>query len=191
MIKAYFHLYWKDTFIRYPGEVTTVVVRWSPTDLPLNTRANQQLFAFDPSIGPGYVCHCHIIDHEDNEMMRPFKVTANPSRQLIAQARNGSLNLTNEQKPVKFELNQNYPNPFNPSTEIRFSIPVNNKVELRIFNVLGQLVKTLVNDTYSPGEHIVRWDGTNDSGSKVTSGVYIYQLKSGNLLQNKKMVMVK
>jgi FtsP/CotA-like multicopper oxidase with cupredoxin domain len=64
----------------YPGEVTTVVVRFAPTDLPLTTPADELLFAFDPSTGPGYVWHCHIIDHEDNEMMRRYSVDPNPSR---------------------------------------------------------------------------------------------------------------
>ncbi len=181
---------WKDTFIMYPGEVTTVVVRWAPTDMPISTPASQQLFAFDPSEGPGYVWHCHIIDHEDNEMMRPYKVTANPSR-LLAKSRDGAVMLAADQKPGKFSLDQNYPNPFNPTTEIHFNIPADSKVELRIFNVLGQLVKTLVNDNYTSGEHSVRWDATNEVGSKVTSGVYIYQLKSGNLIQNRKMVLIK
>lgn len=70
---------WKDTFIMYPGEVTTVVVRWAPTDLPLASSGSQLLFSFDPSEGPGYVWHCHIIDHEDNEMMRPPMISCRPS----------------------------------------------------------------------------------------------------------------
>jgi spore coat protein A, manganese oxidase len=65
---------WKDTVQMNPGEVSTVLVRWAPTDAPPTT-AGVNLFTFDPTTGPGYVWHCHIIDHEDNEMMRPYKVT--------------------------------------------------------------------------------------------------------------------
>ena len=70
---------WKDTFIMYPREVTTIIVRWAPTSMPITTPPNQLLFNFDPSVGPGYVWHCHIIDHEDNEMMRPYQVLPNTS----------------------------------------------------------------------------------------------------------------
>jgi len=62
---------WKDTVTMYPGQVTRIVVRWAPTDLPANTAVASAFFPFDPNGGHGYVWHCHIIDHEDNEMMRP------------------------------------------------------------------------------------------------------------------------
>jgi FtsP/CotA-like multicopper oxidase with cupredoxin domain len=66
---------WKDTFKMYPGQVTRVVVRWAPLYVPVDdVSAGTNLYAFDPTQGPGYVWHCHIIDHEDNEMMRPYAV---------------------------------------------------------------------------------------------------------------------
>jgi spore coat protein A len=70
---------WKDTVIMYPGEVTRIVVRWAPTDLPTTTPPAQLYFPFDPNGGHGYVWHCHIIDHEDNEMMRPDIIVLNPA----------------------------------------------------------------------------------------------------------------
>jgi spore coat protein A, manganese oxidase len=70
---------WKDTVIMYPGQVTRIVVRWAPTDLPANTTAANAFFPFDPNGGHGYVWHCHIVDHEDNEMMRPDEVVPNPN----------------------------------------------------------------------------------------------------------------
>ncbi len=70
---------WKDTVIMYPGQVTRIMVRWAPTDLATTTPAADLYFPFDPNGGHGYVWHCHIIDHEDNEMMRPDSVQANPS----------------------------------------------------------------------------------------------------------------
>jgi len=70
---------WKDTVIMYPGQVTRIMVRWAPTDLPANTPAANAYFPFDPNGGHGYVWHCHIIDHEDNEMMRPDAVIPNPN----------------------------------------------------------------------------------------------------------------
>jgi len=73
---------WKDTVIMYPGEVTRIVVRWAPTDLPTTTPAAQLYFPFDPNGGHGYVWHCHIIDHEDNEMMRPDVIVLNEAAPL-------------------------------------------------------------------------------------------------------------
>jgi FtsP/CotA-like multicopper oxidase with cupredoxin domain len=71
---------WKDTVVTYPGQVTRILVRWAPTELPANTPAAQAYFPFDPrSSGQGYVWHCHIVDHEDNEMMRPDEVEPNPN----------------------------------------------------------------------------------------------------------------
>ncbi len=95
------------------------------------------------------------------------------------------------QQPVTFEVDQNFPNPFNPTTEIRYSIPKDNVVEVRIYNSLGQQVKTLVSQYQSAGQHNVTWDGTNNFGQKVSSGTYIYIVKSGNYLDRKKMVLLK
>ena len=64
---------WKDTILSYPGEVTRIIARWAPQNVPVNAvTPGQNLFNFNPTFGPGYVWHCHIIDHEDNEMMRPY-----------------------------------------------------------------------------------------------------------------------
>jgi FtsP/CotA-like multicopper oxidase with cupredoxin domain len=72
---------WKDTVVTYPGQVTRLVVRWAPTDLPATTDPAAAWYPFDPNGGHGYVWHCHIIDHEDNEMMRPDEVIPNPNAQ--------------------------------------------------------------------------------------------------------------
>jgi len=68
---------WKDTVTMYPGQVTRIAVRWAPTDLAANTAPADANFPFDPNGGHGYVWHCHIVDHEDNEMMRPDEVVPN------------------------------------------------------------------------------------------------------------------
>lgn len=66
---------WKDTIRSFPGEVTRTIVRWAPLDVPVHAvRAGINLYPFDPTIGPGYVWHCHILDHEDNDMMRPYSL---------------------------------------------------------------------------------------------------------------------
>jgi hypothetical protein len=93
--------------------------------------------------------------------------------------------------PGTFQLGQNYPNPFNPSTEISFSLPNAAHVELDVFNVLGQKVRSLVSSDMTAGEHTVMWDGQNASGATVSSGVYFYRIAAGNFTDTKKMMMLK
>jgi hypothetical protein len=89
-------------------------------------------------------------------------------------------------------LSQNRPNPFNPTTTIEFSLKERANVQLKIYNVAGQLVRTLVNEARTPGEvHTATWDGRNDAGQSVSSGVYFYKLVAGSFVQTKKMVLLK
>ena len=90
-----------------------------------------------------------------------------------------------------FELKNNYPNPFNPTTTIKYSLKNNMNVKLSIYNVVGQKVKTLVNSTKTPGSHNVQWNGLNEAGQKVSSGIYFYRLKSGSNVKMKKMMLLK
>ena len=90
-----------------------------------------------------------------------------------------------------FKLEQNYPNPFNPETQIRFTIPRALPVRLNVYNIRGQLVRTLVNSAMTAGSHTVRWDGLDNHGVKVASGVYVYSIKAGEFVQAKKMTMLK
>ncbi len=94
--------------------------------------------------------------------------------------------------PEDYRLEQNYPNPFNPSTEIRFSLPVDKKISLTIYDLLGREVKTLINnEPYTEGSHRVTWDGTNASNAPVSSGTYIATMKYGNFARSIKMMLVK
>ncbi len=88
----------------------------------------------------------------------------------------------------------NYPNPFNPSTIIHFTIPrdlTNSKTTLKIYDVQGRLVKTLVDEVLSSGNYLSKWDATNESGNKTTSGVYFYSLKVGERVVSKKMILLR
>lgn len=93
--------------------------------------------------------------------------------------------------PVNYQLSQNYPNPFNPVTEIRFAIPKSQNIELVVYDLRGQKVKTLINTNVNAGYHTVQWNGTNDNGSSVASGVYLYTLKTNKINKVKKMVLMK
>lgn len=90
-----------------------------------------------------------------------------------------------------FALNQNYPNPFNPETKITFQFPQASQVTLRIFNILGKEIITLVNEQYQAGKHTVNWDGKDNLGNVVSSGIYFYQLRAGNFTQAKKMILLR
>ncbi len=93
--------------------------------------------------------------------------------------------------PNEYRLEQNYPNPFNPTTEIRFQLPDAGQVELTVYNTLGQAVKTLASGTYDSGVHTVQWDGTNDFGNPVSSGVYFYKIVANKYVALKKMNLMR
>ena len=96
--------------------------------------------------------------------------------------------------PRAYALMQNYPNPFNPSTDIRYQIPdvrSHNHTTLKIYNVLGQEMRTLVNEPKEPGYYTVTWDGKDESGDEVSSGIYFYRLFTGQFQQTKRMVLLK
>jgi hypothetical protein len=93
--------------------------------------------------------------------------------------------------PEQFELDQNHPNPFNPSTSIRYALPVAAEVRISIFNVLRQLVKAFDEGLRSPGRHEVTWNGDNEAGREVGSGVYFYRLEAGDVVKTRRMVLLR
>jgi hypothetical protein len=93
--------------------------------------------------------------------------------------------------PKEFALSQNYPNPFNPTTAISFDLPKDEHVVLNIYNINGQLVRTLVNEKKNAGSYKVIWNGLNESGKAVASGMYIYRIKAGSFMQTKRMTLMK
>lgn len=93
--------------------------------------------------------------------------------------------------PENFVLEQNYPNPFNPATNIKFSLPVESRTRLVVYDILGNKVATLIDDIKPAGSYTLTWDGTNDQGIKISSGVYIYRLETENFIDVKKMLMLK
>lgn len=94
--------------------------------------------------------------------------------------------------PDNYILNQNFPNPFNPSTQINFVLPLNKKVSLKVYDMLGKEVRTLINgEEYAKGSHNVTWNGRDNFGRQVASGAYIAKMVSGNIEKNIKMMLVK
>ncbi|HUU26325.1 MAG TPA: FlgD immunoglobulin-like domain containing protein [archaeon] len=95
--------------------------------------------------------------------------------------------------PKAFSLSQNSPNPFNPATTISYSVPEGNSVHviLEVFDLRGQIVRTLVDETRNAGTYTVFWDGTDNQGRKVASGVFFYRMRAGSFVQTRKMVLLK
>jgi spore coat protein A len=153
---------WKDTAVMLPGEVTRVIARFD--------REGR------------YVWHCHILSHEDHEMMRPYYV--GPMGPALALA-------DKDRTPTSVVLEQNYPNPFNPVTSIGFQLPTDGFVEVKVYNVRGQEIRTLTEKAYPAGTHAVQWDGRDSAGLEVSSGVYFYKLNAAGTTQLKKMVMIR
>lgn len=102
----------------------------------------------------------------------------------------GVQNISNE-VPARFELSQNYPNPFNPNTKINFSIAKSENVTLKVYDMMGREVISLVNQKMNPGKYSSDWTGINANGTKVASGVYFYRLVTPSFSEVKKMVLVK
>jgi hypothetical protein len=146
---------WKDTVLVNPSETVRTLVK------------------FTDYTGI-YLLHCHNLEHEDDGMMMNFRV-------------NNTTGVENEKTniPSEFRLHQNYPNPFNPSTTIRYQLPTLSHVTLKVFDVLGREVTTLVAGVEESGYKSVQW-----SASGVASGVYFYRLQAGQFSAVKKMLLM-
>ena len=93
--------------------------------------------------------------------------------------------------PKQFAVSQNYPNPFNPSTIINYALPRSSLVTIKIYNVLGQEIRTLVNSELQAGNYSVHWNGDNNIGHSVASGIYIYRVVAGQNVKTMKMIYLK
>ena len=93
--------------------------------------------------------------------------------------------------PDSYALYQNYPNPFNPVTTIRYDLPERALVSIRIFDIKGRMVRTLVKGTYDLGRRVVVWDATNQNGEDVSAGMYMYMIQAGKFSQVRKMLLLK
>ena len=93
--------------------------------------------------------------------------------------------------PLVTKLNKNYPNPFNPKTCISYSLKSPGNVQLAIYNIKGQKVRTLVSEKQERGQHRVVWNGTDERNQKVASGCYFYRLETGSYHSTHKMVLMK
>lgn len=102
-----------------------------------------------------------------------------------------SIEKLGEEIPVEYELQQNYPNPFNPTTKIKYGLPESARVSVTIYNILGQLVSTLIHKEQLAGYYEVNWDARTDTGATLPSGVYFYRVETKNFSDTRSMVFQK
>jgi len=144
---------------------------------------------YNPPKGEGGFLHISNPDQYGNLYIRGFKITersrlSSQNRTYVLQVENGIDGVT---------LSANYPNPFNIATTIRFALPSRSDVELAIFNLAGQQVATLVEGVREAGTYTVRWDGRDDSGRELASGVYLYRLQTsdGRQMETRKLLLLR
>ena len=104
---------------------------------------------------------------------------------------NFGLSVDGLQLPDVYALHQNYPNPFNPFTTLRYDLPENAMVNITIYDMMGRVVKTMVNSEQEAGFKSIQWDGTNHAGATVSAGLYLYTIQAGSFHQTKKMILLK
>ena len=95
------------------------------------------------------------------------------------------------ENPTKFNLQNSFPNPFNPVTTLRYDLPEDALVNITIYDMVGRVVKTLMNDQQTAGYRSTQWNATNDAGSPVSAGIYLYMIQAGDFRQTRKMVLLK
>ncbi|MEW5923440.1 MAG: T9SS type A sorting domain-containing protein [Candidatus Zixiibacteriota bacterium] len=157
---------------------------------------NTGMFCFDtcqiPNVAPTPGMYDWLL-----EDMNSFFLSAaeGPSQPLCWEVVDTSQSPVNELEngilPTNFELGQNYPNPFNPSTKLDFAVPTFSKVNISVFNILGQKIATLVDGEYAAGYYSVDWDSRGDDGSEVASGIYFYKLEANNFTDTKKLMLIR
>ena len=170
------------TIVFHSNQVTGDVDIWtipSPGGTPTLLTGNSDYGDYDPCYSKNgkYVAYARFTEASFSLPKRNFD--------------NNESSFNENPLPNKFTLDQNFPNPFNPTTQIRFGIPEAGNVTLKIYNSVGQLVKTLIDGNMSEGFHQVTWDATNNNGSKLSSGVYFYRITAGTFTQINKMLLLK
>ncbi|MBA4313158.1 MAG: hypothetical protein C0417_11075 [Chlorobiaceae bacterium] len=119
------------------------------------------------------------------------KYSGESSKLYILQSSDGTSVYETKQFPIQSQVSQNYPNPFNPSTTIEYSTPIKTEVQVNIFNEIGQLVRNLYNGVVESGNYSLSWDGKDNNGLSLSSGIYFYQVTVGEDAQTKKMILLK
>ena len=145
---------------------------------------------------PGCFCYCDedIVSGENYFYMlglADFSDSSGLFGPIMVSARTDVAADGEDRLPSQFGLAQNYPNPFNPETTIEYQVPRIEPIQIRVFNILGQQIRTLVDEVREAGRHLVIWDGRDNSGRPVASGVYFCQMTAGSYRETRKMTLLK
>ncbi len=164
-------------------DVSPIMQPVTPPDLPPLTSGNVT-FTFDVNVHsePGELGYIDIL------FTTMTGDSAIVEAELVADAQTGT---TGRITPRLALLYQNYPNPFNPSTSIEFYLPKRERASLKIYDVSGRLVRTIIDESLDQGEHRYKWDGANNEGRRVSSGVYFYMLRSESIELSRKAVLLR
>ena len=186
---------WKDTYRMNPGEVTRVLIKFAPQD-----NAFGRNFEFDATAAPGYVWHCHILEHEENDMMRPLLMVAPTLAQAAAldaaagadaNASDAVPNLESAaQLPATPMLLAASPNPAKGSMLLRFALPATAEVDLRVYDVQGHQVRVLASGAFGAGEHQVQWTASDDAGRQMSAGVYFSRMQAAGVTRTQKLLLI-
>ncbi len=156
---------------------------FDPTDPSTEVGTTTETQFIDEGVQPGQTYYYRVVAYDFNGNQGEFSPEVSTSVTGIGDE--------DIRVPKSFALHQNYPNPFNPETNITFDIPKRSNVTIVIYNTLGQKVRTLVQDVKEPGSYTVVWNGRNDAGVQVASGVYIYMIKAGDFVKSRKMTLMR
>jgi len=181
-VTASTNIYFKTTATDPDADAITYT--WKLNGAVVKTGADSLYTGLFPTVGSSQVVICVFADGKggSDSVSWSFKVVKTNPNSVE----------TYTGVPTEFVVGQNYPNPFNPTTSIKFGLPKAAPVTLEIYNVLGEKVRTLLNGTVmSASFHNVSWDGKNDNGSSVTSGMYLYRITSDKNVQTMKMMLMK
>lgn len=181
------------------GGIASASIFWTTdigtgfTEIPMTGTGNDNHNAIIPGQGYGTTIYYYIttINNNGKKISKPMVAPDGYFKTLIDPG-----GVTDIHKaldiPQEYSLNQNYPNPFNPQTTLRFTIPKSELIELKVFNIQGQLIRTLVNEVKPAGSYQATWNGENETGIAQASGIYFYRLKAGTqFVETKPMVLLR
>jgi len=126
-----------------------------------------------------------------DDMRSVNTTTLSVSTEIIVRVGTQVLSIDAEPIPEVYALRQNYPNPFNPVTTLRYDLPEEALVNITIYDMMGRVVKTMVNSQQNAGYKSIQWNATTDEGKPVSAGLYLYTIQAGEFRQTKKMVLLK
>jgi spore coat protein A, manganese oxidase len=172
---------WKDTFRANPGEVTRVKLRFA--------QQNGSPYPFDATAAPGYVWHCHILEHEDNDMMRTFMLQEPTA--ALAHLTAAAPEAIASAAGVEFGLAHSSPNPSTNGATLRFRLKTSAVATVDVLDVAGRRVRRMADHVFPAGESAVVWDGRDEAGLRASSGIYFVRLTSSEVSAVRRLVLVR